>query len=237
MVFRGSQNRIGPFLSDNSRELLISSGSEIFLFALLFTLGWLASRASVDELLLRWRPGWWVVPLGMIYSVAIRLVMLIVLIVVTASLITTRAFTPTTLEKFATENRPNVEAIVDLPALQNDSSYFWLTLTLVSFVLAGLREEIWRASVLAGMRALWPRAFASTGGQLSAIILIAVVFGLMHLGMGPIAAALAGVIGCVLGLIMVLHRSIWPAVIAHGFFDATTFALLPWIADKLHQIV
>jgi len=32
---------------------------------------------------------------------------------------------------------------------------------------------------------------------------------------------------------MVLHRSIWPAVIAHGAFDATTFALLPFIVDLL----
>jgi hypothetical protein len=32
---------------------------------------------------------------------------------------------------------------------------------------------------------------------------------------------------------MVLHRSIWPAVIAHGMFDATTFALLPWVIEAL----
>jgi hypothetical protein len=32
---------------------------------------------------------------------------------------------------------------------------------------------------------------------------------------------------------MVLHRSIWPAVIAHGMFDATSMALLPWAMDHL----
>jgi hypothetical protein len=34
---------------------------------------------------------------------------------------------------------------------------------------------------------------------------------------------------------MVLHLSIWPAVIAHGLFDAATFAALPLLADKLPQ--
>jgi len=35
---------------------------------------------------------------------------------------------------------------------------------------------------------------------------------------------------------MVFHRSIWPAVIAHGAFDATTFALLPWLLEKLQSL-
>jgi membrane protease YdiL (CAAX protease family) len=41
------------------------------------------------------------------------------------------------------------------------------------------------------------------------------------------------VLGFCLGLIMIFHRSIWPAVMAHGFFDATTFAILPWVKDLL----
>jgi membrane protease YdiL (CAAX protease family) len=108
--------------------------------------------------------------------------------------------------------------------------------TLVSFVVAGLREEIWRAGTLAAMRALWPRAFASRGGQYLAVTLIAVLFGAMHLGMGIIAAFMAGVLGFLLGVIMILHRSVWPAVIAHGLFDATTLAILPWSLEKLQHI-
>ncbi len=75
-------------------------------------------------------------------------------------------------------------------------------MTLVSFVVAGLREEIWRAGTLAAMRALWPRAFASPAGQCLAVTLIAALFGAMHLSMGPIAAALAGILGWFLGLII-----------------------------------
>jgi len=89
--------------------------------------------------------------------------------------------------------------------------------------------------MLAGMRALWPKAFGSSRGQYLAVTLIAILFGTMHLGMGLVAAALAGIVGWFLGVIIVLHRSIWPAVIAHGMFDATTFAILPWALEKLQH--
>ena len=46
------------------RGLLFACGVEITLFSVVFGLGWLASRASREELFFRWRPGWWVVPLG-----------------------------------------------------------------------------------------------------------------------------------------------------------------------------
>lgn len=175
-------------------------------------------------------------PLGIAYSVAIRIGLGLVAMVVVAILLAVRVSTPETLQEFASANRPDVETLVSLPALQNNPSYYWLTVTLVSFVVAGLREEVWRAGTLAAMRALWPRAFASGGGQFVAVMLIAVVFGAMHLSMGPIAAVLAGILGCFLGLIIVLHRSIWPAVVAHGLFDATTFAILPWAMEKLQQV-
>jgi membrane protease YdiL (CAAX protease family) len=50
-----------------------------------------------------------------------------------------------------------------------------------------------------------------------------------------IAAIGAGLLGLMLGLIIVLHKSIWPAVIAHGLFDATTFALLPWWIEETRR--
>jgi membrane protease YdiL (CAAX protease family) len=76
------------------------------------------------------------------------------------------------------------------------------------------------------MRALWPNTFGDRDGQIAAVALIAI---LAHLSMGVFAAALAILIGFFLGITMVVHKSIWPAVFAHGFWDATTFALLPLI--------
>jgi uncharacterized membrane protein YbhN (UPF0104 family) len=70
--FAGASSRgNGPALTNNVRGLLIVTGLEVLFFALLFGLAWLFSRATRDDLLLRWRPGYWVVPLGVIYSVAI----------------------------------------------------------------------------------------------------------------------------------------------------------------------
>lgn len=235
-ILRSARTVSGPALSADARGLVIVCILEIILFSLVFGLGWFASRASSEDLFFRWRPSWWVVPLGIAYSVVIRIGLGVVAMVVVAILLATQVSTPEALQGFASANRPNVEVLVSVPALQNNPSYYWLTVTLVSFVVAGLREEVWRAGTLAAMRALWPRAFASPGGQCVAVTLIAVLFGAMHLSMGPIAAALAGVLGCFLGMIIVLHRSIWPAVIAHGLFDATTFAILPWAMEKLQHL-
>lgn len=225
----------GPALSGNVRGLLFVCGLELILFSLVFGLGWLASRASREELLFRWRPGWWVVPLGIVYSVALRFALLVVVMVVAAILLTTHAATPETLQGFVSTNRPNLEAIVSISALRSNPTYYWLAVTLASFVVAGLREEVWRAGTLAALRALWPGTFASRAGQHLAVALIAVLFGAMHLPMGLIAAVGAGLIGWLLGVTMILHKSIWPAVIAHGLFDATTMAILPWAIGRLQD--
>jgi membrane protease YdiL (CAAX protease family) len=205
------------------------------MFAVVFGLAWLSSRATTEELFLRWRPGWLVLPLGFAYSIAIRLVIAIILIGVSAVLLAT-VFNPEQLRQFWQSSQPDVSTLVSLPAARSDPVYAWLLLTLVSFVSAGLREELWRAGTLAGLRALWPRLFGNRIGQVAAVILIAVVFGAGHFRMGLLAAILAGVLGVLLGLIMIFHRSVWPAVIAHGGFDALTFALLAWLPNAFQQM-
>jgi membrane protease YdiL (CAAX protease family) len=225
-----------PALSHTSSGLLIVCAIELLVFALVLGLALVASRASRDELLLRWRRGFWPVPLGIGYSVAIRIAVGIIMMAAGFALIVTHVMTAQSLREFVTANRPDVEAIVDISAMRQNPLYFWLTLTVVSFVVAGLREELWRSAFLAGLRALWPQHFGSRAGQFAAVAIAAIVFGFGHLGMGLLAVLFAGLIGFGLGLIMVFHRSIWPAVIAHGMFDATSLALLPWIAEKLQEI-
>jgi membrane protease YdiL (CAAX protease family) len=226
----------GPALTGTARGLLVASGLALLSFAIVFGVAWLASQASRDDLLLRWRNGFWNVPLGIGYSIALRLALGIVVAVIVTVLVLTHVMTPDSLKNFAGENRPNVEAVVDVSALRQNPLYYWLVLTVVSFVVAGLREELWRSGFLAGMRALWPNRFSSRGGQLAAAAVAAVVFGIGHWPQGVIAAVMAGVLGFGLGVIMVLHRSIWPAVIAHGMFDATTLAVLPWALEQMKQL-
>jgi membrane protease YdiL (CAAX protease family) len=232
----GNSELRGPALSRGARGLLIVCAVQLVIFGLVFCGAWLASRASRDDLLWHWRGGFWTVPLGIGYSVAIRLALGIVVLLVVVALTITRATTPETLQHYFTANRPEVEAIVDVSAMRQNPLYFWLAVTLVSFVLGGLREELWRAGFLAGLRKLWPRAFGSIPGQIGGVAVAAVIFGFAHLGMGVLAAGMAGLLGFGLGVIMVLHRSIWPAVIAHGMFDATSLALVPWAMEKLKEI-
>jgi membrane protease YdiL (CAAX protease family) len=222
-----------PALGTGATALLAICGLELGLFAVVFGMAWLASRASRDELLLRWRGGFRVVLLGLGYSVLIRLVLAIVLGVIAAVVLGSGAMTVDSLQQFFKTNRPQVEAVVDVNALRHDPVYFWLSLTLVSFVVGGLREELWRTGVMAGMRALWPHRFGSLAGQTLAVGLAAIIFGLGHLVQGTLAVGLTGMLGFALGMIIVLHRSIWPAVIAHGFFDAISLALLPLIAERM----
>ncbi len=222
-----------PALTSSPRGLLFVSGFNLGLFAVVFFLGWLCSRASAEELLLPWRPKWWVIPLGIGYSIAIRIGVALIAFAIVLFLVLTKSISTDSIQSLVLQNRPRVDRLIDLRALQTDRTYYWLSVTVVSFVVGGLREELWRSGVLAGMRALWPRAFASGMGEFVAIALIAVVFGAAHLTMGIIAAIAAGILGLFLGIILLVHRSIWPGVIAHGLFDATSFALLPFVADKL----
>ena len=225
-----------PALSHGTRGLLITCAVEIILFSVIFGLAWLASRANKDDLLLRWRMGFWTVPIGIGYSVAIRVLLAILMGVLGGILILSRIMTPEQLQHFVAVNRPDVESLVDISALRNNPVYFWLTITLVSFVIGGLREELWRAAFLAGLQKIWSNPFASRNGQFVAVFIAAVLFGLGHLAQGLLAVCLTGILGFLLGIIMVLHHSIWPAVIAHGMFDATSLALLPWVSEHLPKL-
>ena len=224
-----------PALGSGAKALLLVCGFELLIFGVVFGAAWLASRATCDQLLCRWR-GLLTIPLGIGYSFAIRIVLGIAVGVIVGILVASHLLTLESLKAFFNANRPDVEAIVDVTALENNPIYFWLSLTVVSFVVGGFREELWRSAFLAGLKALWPTRFSSVAGQLAGVAVAAVIFGLGHMVQGPLAVCLTGMLGFCLGAIMVLHRSIWPAVIAHGMFDATSLALLPWLAEKIKTI-
>jgi membrane protease YdiL (CAAX protease family) len=67
------------------------------------------------------------------------------------------------------------------------------------------------------------------------VLIAAAIFGAGHAAQGIVGAVAAGVLGIGFGLIMLLHRSIWPAVLAHGFFNATSFVLIPYVMEWLQR--
>jgi membrane protease YdiL (CAAX protease family) len=130
--------------------------------------------------------------------------------------------------------RPQIENMLD-PTSLRDPVYFVFVTTVVSFIVAGLREELWRAAVFAGLARLSPRGLNPWSSRVGASALAAVVFGLGHLTQGWSGVFLTGGLGFGLGLILLAHRSLWVAVLAHGFFNAASFVLLRLI-DQTGQL-
>lgn len=220
-------------LGSSWQGLLMVCVIEAALFGLILGVALYFSRATRDDLRLRKGNFLVLVPLGIGYSVAIRLALGAMTLMLAAVLIASHLIKVEELTSFISSHHPDVEAVVDVQALRNDPVYFWLSLTVVSFVVAGLREELWRTATAAGLRHLWPGAFASGAGEYLGMAVIAVIFGLGHLPQGLLAVALTSLIGMALGTVMVFHRSTWPAVVAHGMFDAASFALIPLVSGHV----
>jgi membrane protease YdiL (CAAX protease family) len=89
-----------------------------------------------------------------------------------------------------------------------------------------LREELWRAVMIRGICHLGPASANPRRMEWFAVIASSVFFGLAHIPQGWIGVAFTGILGLGLGLIQILRRSLPEAVLAHGFFDATTFFAL-----------
>ena len=191
------------------------------LFGVVFAAAWWCSRATAAEWRLRWRGG--VGPLwrGVLYSVALRIAVLVVTVAVVLGLIALHVIDADFVKQF----RPHVENAISLTALAHDRAFFWCVVTLLS-ASAGLLEETWRGGMLAGLAGVFPRAFGGPVGSWLAIVPVAILFGLGHLYMGWGAVALTSLLGLLLGAITVWHRTIWDAAVAHALFDSGSFVLL-----------
>jgi membrane protease YdiL (CAAX protease family) len=202
---------------------------EMALFGVVFLIAWIGSRVRADQLYLQWRGGARPVVLGLIYSILLRVAIGIAVALVLAGAMAIAGADRGLLEKA----RPRIEAVVEAEMLRQDPVYFALTLSLISFVVAGFREELWRAGMLVGLAVLFPRRLSGTKGGIAAAAISAVIFGLGHTTQGWGAVGMVTLLGFGLGAVIVYHRSIWEAVMAHGFFNATSFILLYFMDPKL----
>ena len=90
-----------------------------------------------------------------------------------------------------------------------------IALLIFSWTFAAFGEEFAYRIVL--MRALSFSLGDSNRGQIIALVLQAVMFGLVHAYQGPTGIAGATVSGLIFGTVVILSRwSIWPAALAHG---------------------
>lgn len=232
---------MGILLSSKSTALLPATSSglfrvmtrEVIFFAGIFLVAWVVSRVNRRQLLLPWRGGAMPVVWGIAYSVALRLFIMVLATTAMLFWLAFKAMLTGAQPHEADQHvfRPRIEHLVNFDALVSNPLYFVLMVTFVSFALGGFREELWRAAMLAGINALWPQAMDRRAGQAVAITIVAILFGLAHTTQGWAGVGVTTLLGIGLGAIMVWHRSIWEAAIAHGLFDATTFVFL-YIAEK-----
>lgn len=206
--------------------LLFGSALELILFGVIMRLAFYLSRPTPDDLLLRWRERFRPIYTGVGYSIGLRFLVSFFLKLLFVLLIASGVMYSYQIYDIAAAQNSGLNHIVSTGALRSSPMYFWISLVFTSFVMAGLREELWRAAFLWGLKALWPEKFSSRTGQIAAVTVAAVIFGFGHTTQSPLAVLQAGLMGFGFGLIMVYHRSIWPAVIAHGLFDATSMVII-----------
>ena len=211
----------------SARDVCWAVGTEIGMFSAVCGLAWLCSRATVGEWRLRWRGGFGPLWRGTLYAVGLRVGTFVVGIIVFFTLVALGLLDAKTGRNF----RPQIENLVSVQALAHDRTFYWCMVTLLS-ATAGVVEETWRAGMLAGLAGVFPGVFGGRGGQWFAIVPVAVLFGLGHLYMGWSAVVMTGLLGLVLGALVVWHRTIWDAAVAHALFDACGLALLAWMAER-----
>jgi membrane protease YdiL (CAAX protease family) len=98
-------------------------------------------------------------------------------------------------------------------------------------VFTGIHEELlFRGFILT-------RIWALARSKVAAVAIGGVLFGLLHAYQGPIGVIQTTAVGLVLGTIVTLTRSLWPAIIAHVIFNGVSLALIPFISDHMEEFL
>src|SRR5882724_5000865 len=150
----GAMNRSdsAPMLPTKVKPLLYALSLDFVVFAAVFALAWFASRAKATALFLTWRGRLRPISRGFVYAVVLRLGLFVLMFALAAVAYVASGGHG----QLAEQLRPETEQVVDAQALVKSPTYLLVNLTLVSFVFAGFREELWRAGMLAGFSALLP---------------------------------------------------------------------------------
>ncbi len=220
-------------LPDSVSGLLQVSAVNLGLMLVIGVVVYGIGRPSLTELMSRARMGWRAWGLGLGYSVLFRFLLGFAMLGVLLAKVVVLGLQGRPIEALD-GLRPEIEHMLD-PASLRDPLYLFLSTTLISFVVAGWREELWRAAVFAAMSRMSHRGLDTWTLRVGASMTAAVVFGLGHLTQGWSGVFLTGALGFGLGLVMLWHRSLWVAVLTHGFFNATSFLLLHGL-DRLGQL-
>ena len=191
---RNTAARAARPLPSSARGLVFYSGLELGIFGIFWLLGWAFSRATKDQLLLRWRGGFKPVLQGFGYALALRLGLVVVIIVLATLILAATGIDPKQFAQFMKDIQPNTDALFPKGALSNPI-YLILMMSLLSFVVAGVREELWRTACLASLRHLLPAQWSERARWIGAIVVSSVVFGFGHLYQGGLGVVFTAILG------------------------------------------
>ena len=215
-------------LPEDLAGLLVAAGENLLVFGIWFLVAAFIGRLRPTQLQAFPPPRPSSILWGLGWSVALRMVIAVMALIGIVIWMLSHGIQDLDPE-FIRNIRPKVENLVAPESLRSPW-YLFTNLTVISFVLAGFREELWRAGMIASGLALLPGTWRGRKGQILLVIASSVVFGLAHLPQGWGGVALTGILGLGFGSILIFQRSLWIAVLAHGDFNATTFLVL-WALD------
>lgn len=229
-AWRGASSKEGaPALSPSVAGLLADTSVALLIFGIPFGIGLVLTRPTRRDFFLEAAPAWIITSaLGIVWSIVLRLAILVPAAVVAGVSIYLNP--KDGINQFAA-SRPKIENLLDPGALA-EPVYAIVCMTWLSFVVAGLREELWRAAVIRGISSLGPDGHPTRGMEWIGVIASSILFGLAHITQGWLGVLLTGLLGLGLGMIQIVRRSLPEAVLAHGFFDASTFFLIFLLQQK-----
>jgi CAAX protease family protein len=103
-----------------------------------------------------------------------------------------------------------------------------LELTIIAFCYALVGAGFWEEFTFRGflMQGLAMCFGASRGAWIAACIIQGALFGAVHAYQNPIGIAIAGTLGVLMGVIVLVSgRNLWLVIIGHGLYDASRFVL------------
>lgn len=218
---RGGETAMLPA---NVPGLLWYCAVQMGVFGALWGVSWAFSRADRDQLFLRYRGA-----KSLLWSVGYSVLMRVGLAIAAFAILVLLGMLGFDLKAMLETVQSNSKGIKQAfgPAFSSrDPLYLFLLISLISFVVAGLREELWRCATMAGLFHLAPKNWTQNRKNGVSLGVSSVIFGLGHGYQGITGVLGTTLLGVALGAIVLRHRSIWPAVVAHGCFDAASFALL-----------
>lgn len=229
-AWRGaSTSNVAPALSSSIPSLLVDTSLALLTFSIPFGIGLFLTKPTKRDFFIESTSNWFInFALGMAWSVVLRLAILVPAAFVAGVVISLNP--KDGMRQFAA-SRPKIENLLDPGALA-DPAYAIICITWLSFVVAGLREELWRAAVIRGVSSLGPNGNPTREMEWVGVFSSSILFGFAHATQGWLGVLLTGFLGLGLGMIQILRRSLPEAVLAHGFFDASTFLLIFLLQQK-----